>query len=190
MHRLVQLSMRTWLQAQQELNRWIKTSINAVNAVFPEGRYERWAECQMFLPHAREVIGHVTSDKDDTLNQANIAFKIGWYLVLRGGYEAAQKATQVSADARQVILGPVHRETLNSIYQLVVILARKGQHQEADEMHQRVLEESEKALGQEHPDTLTSISQLGDRISKTGKVQRCRSDALASIRRKREGPWA
>ena len=56
MHRLVQLSMRRWLEANRQLNKWTKESIRVLTAAFPSGEYKTWADCQVLLPHAREAI--------------------------------------------------------------------------------------------------------------------------------------
>jgi hypothetical protein len=41
--------------------------------------------------HTREVVSHETGDVEDVLNQAKIAFRIGWYLKLRGEYKSAEE---------------------------------------------------------------------------------------------------
>jgi hypothetical protein len=68
MHRLVQLSMRKWLEANKQLNKWTKESIRVLTTAFPSGDYKIWADCQVLLPHAREAISHVTEDEEDVLN--------------------------------------------------------------------------------------------------------------------------
>jgi hypothetical protein len=45
MHRLVQLSMRRWLEANKQLNKWTKESIRVLTAAFPSGNYNTWADC-------------------------------------------------------------------------------------------------------------------------------------------------
>jgi hypothetical protein len=60
MHRLVQLLIRRWPEANKQLNKWIKKSTRVLTAAFPSGDYETWVDCQVLLPHAREAISHVT----------------------------------------------------------------------------------------------------------------------------------
>jgi hypothetical protein len=158
MHRLVQLSMRNWLEANKQLNKWTKESIRVLTAAFPSGDYETWADCQVLLPHAREVISYVTGDAEDMLNQAKIAFSTGWYLYLRGEYKSAEKIVRMSVEAREKVLGPEHPDTLTSVSDLGSVLESQGKYEEAEAMHRRDLEGSEKVLGPEHPDTLTSVS--------------------------------
>jgi tetratricopeptide (TPR) repeat protein len=171
MHRLVQLSMRNWLEANEQLNKWTKESIRVLTAVFPSGDYETWADCQVLLPHAREVISHVTGDAEDVLNQAKIAFSTGWYLYLRGEYKSAEKVVRMSVKAREKVLGPEHPDTLTSVSHLGSVLECQGKYEEAEAMHQRALKAREKVLGPEHPDTLTSVSNLGSVLESQGKYE-------------------
>ncbi|KAF2187603.1 putative kinesin, partial [Zopfia rhizophila CBS 207.26] len=183
MHRLVQLSMRTWLKAEKELGKWMKESIRTLIAVFPSGDYETWANCRLLFPHAREAISYVTGSEDDLLNQAKIAFRTGWYLYLRGEYEAAKGVFCMSVEAREKVLGPEHPHTLTSVSNLGLVLERQGKYKEAEAMHQRALEGHEKVLGLEHPDTLTSVNNLGWVLESQGKYE----EAEAMHRRVLEG---
>jgi tetratricopeptide (TPR) repeat protein len=183
MHRLVQLSMRKWLEANKQLNKWTKESVRVLTAAFPSGDYETWADCQVLLPHAREIISHVTGDEEDVLNQAKIAFSTGWYLYLRGEYKGAEKVVRMSIKAREKVLGPEHPDTLTSVSDLGSVLERQGKYEEAEAMHRRALKTRENVLGPEHPDTLTSVSELGSVLERQGKYE----EAEAMHRRDLEG---
>ncbi|KAF2195868.1 hypothetical protein K469DRAFT_20131 [Zopfia rhizophila CBS 207.26] len=183
MHRLVQLSMRTWLEADKQLSKWIKESIRVLAAAFPSGDYKTWADCQVLIPHAREAISYVTGDEDDMLNKAKIALGIGWYLYLRGEYKAVERVVRMPVEARQKILGAEHPDTLTSVSHLGLALKSQGKYEEAEAMHQRALEGKEKVLGVEHPDTLTSVSHLGSVLESQGKYE----EAEAMHRRALEG---
>ena len=175
MHRLVQLSMRKWLEANKQLNKWTKESIRVLTAAFPSGDYETWADCQVLLPHAREAISHVTGDEEDVLNQAKIAFSTGWYLYLRGEYKAAEKVVRISVKAREKMLGPEHPDTLTSVSNLGSVLSRQGKYEEAEAMHRRALTAREKVLGPEHPNTLISVSKLGSVLARQGKYEEAKA---------------
>jgi tetratricopeptide (TPR) repeat protein len=171
MHRLVQLSMRKWLEANKQLNKWTKESIRVLIAVFPSGDYETWVDCQVLFPHAREVISHVTGNAEDMLNQAKIAFSTGWYLYLRGEYKTAEKVVRMSVKTREKVLGPEHPDTLATVNHLGSVLERQGKYEEAEAMHQRALKAREKVLGPEHPDTLASVNYLGFVLERQGKYK-------------------
>ena len=169
MHRLVQLSMRSWLETDEQLSKWIKESIRVLTAAFPSGDYKTWADCQVLLPHAREAISHVTGDEEDVLNQAKIALSTGWYLYLRGEYKTAEKVVRMSVEEREKVLGPEHPDTLASVDNLGLVLSSQGKYEEAEAMHRRALEGREKVLGPEHPDTLASVNNLGVVLESQGK---------------------
>ncbi|KAF2679087.1 hypothetical protein K458DRAFT_375514 [Lentithecium fluviatile CBS 122367] len=137
MHRLVQLSMRTWLEAEKLLSRWVKQSIGVLAAAFPSGDYKTWADCQVLLPHATEASGHVAGDEEDVLKQAEISLRAEWYLLLRGEYKAAEKVGRMCVEVRGKALGPEHPDTLTSVSQLGSVLERQGKYEEAEAMHRR-----------------------------------------------------
>lgn len=56
MHGLVQFSTKKWLELSNELERWRKTYVMPMDEIYPVGRYEDWATCQPFFPHAAAVL--------------------------------------------------------------------------------------------------------------------------------------
>ncbi|KAI4940646.1 hypothetical protein J4E91_011283 [Alternaria rosae] len=183
MHRLVQLSMRRWLEAESELGRWVKESIEALSAAFPSGDYGTWEQCRVLLPHVKEIVAHRAEDREGVEKQAESASRAGWYLLLNGEYTAAEGLIRLSLDIREKVPGREHPDTLTSVSNLGSVLARQGKYDEAEAMHRRALEGYEKALGREHPHTLTSVSNLGSVLSRQGKYD----EAEAMHRRDLEG---
>ena len=55
MHRLVQLAIRKWLEASNQLERWKQQYIKNLSTVFPTGNYEKWTNCQALFPHAKSA---------------------------------------------------------------------------------------------------------------------------------------
>ncbi|KFY90176.1 hypothetical protein V498_06140, partial [Pseudogymnoascus sp. VKM F-4517 (FW-2822)] len=161
MHRLVQLSMRMWLKANNQLDRWKTESIGVLAKLFPSGNYETWADCQLLLPHSKEVLTHMVDNQDDMSTQAKVAYSTSWYLYLRGEYLAAERVGRVAVEAYEKVLGLEQLDTLNSVNDLGLVLERQGKYEEAEAMHRRALEGKEKVLGVEHPSTLISINNLG-----------------------------
>jgi hypothetical protein len=97
MHHLVQLSTRTWLQANKQLDRWRKESTRVLAKAFPSGNRKTWMECQMLLPHSKEVLSHMANDQDGLVGKGEVAFKTSWYLYQRGEYVAAGRISQIGA---------------------------------------------------------------------------------------------
>ncbi|KAF1835737.1 hypothetical protein BDW02DRAFT_484246, partial [Decorospora gaudefroyi] len=134
MHRLVQLSMRRWLEAESELGKWVKESIQALSAAFPSGDYQTWEQCRVLLPHLKEVASHTTEDREGLEKQAESALRAGWYLLLMGEYTAAEGFLRLSLDIREKVLGPEHPDTLTSVSRLGSVLQRQGKYEEAEAM--------------------------------------------------------
>ncbi|KAJ5765936.1 hypothetical protein N7520_005495 [Penicillium odoratum] len=172
MHRLVQLSVRTWLEIHLELARWQEKSRAIVAKMFPDGQYESWTECQRLLPHAKEVMKSISSaNKEDRLHVATISFNCGWYLLLQGAYEEAEVMYRRALEAQEKVLGREHPDTLTTVSRLGLVLSNQGKYGDAEAMHRRCVEGSEKVLGCEHPDTLINFGNLGNVLSSQGKFE-------------------
>ncbi|KAJ5262212.1 hypothetical protein N7524_007517 [Penicillium chrysogenum] len=73
MHRLVQLSVRAWLDMHQQLYGWQAKSRQIMARVFPGGEYESWSQCRSFLAHANSVLQSICDvDDEDRLNAATL----------------------------------------------------------------------------------------------------------------------
>jgi Tfp pilus assembly protein PilF len=172
MHRLVQLSVRTWLAIHRELALWQEKSRAIMAEMFPDGQYESWNECQRLLPHAKEVTKPICDlDDEDRLNAATLLSNCGWFLNLQGAYEEAEAMHRRALEAREKVLGREHPSTLSSVNNLGNVLDSQGKYEEAEAMHRRALEAREKVLGREHPSTLTSVSNLGNVLFRQGKYE-------------------
>ncbi|KAJ5963042.1 hypothetical protein N7501_007983 [Penicillium viridicatum] len=172
MHRLVQLSVRAWLEMHQQLHSWQAKSRRIMSRVFPDGDYKNWTQCRSLLAHAKSVlhtIDHV--EGEDRLNTATLLSNCGWFLDLQGSYEEAESMHRRALEARENVLGREHPDTLTSINNLGHVRSNQGKYEGAEAIHRRALEAREKVLGREHPDTLTSVSNLGRVLSNQGKYK-------------------
>lgn len=171
MHRLVQLSVRTWLQVHRELDKWRKRSRQIMAQVFPDGEFCTWDMCQKLLPHSKEVMKHAPVSSSDQLNVSVIASDCGWYLTQRGCYKEAKELLQRALEARGEILGYDHPDSLDIIDSIGVVLLRQGKPAEAEAIHRRALEGYKKVLGHDDPRTLYSVSQLGSTLVSQEKYE-------------------
>jgi tetratricopeptide (TPR) repeat protein len=183
MHSLVQLSMRKWLEQIKQLEKWRKESVKIMAKAFPSGEYKTWTDCQVLLPHSKEVLSYVSSDEDEALNQATVADNTARYLYLRGEYAAAEEISQDALEGYEKVLGPEHLDTLTSVNNLGLVLESQGKYEVAEAMYRRALEGYEKVLGLEHPHTLASVNNLGLVLESQGKYE----EAEAMHRRDLEG---
>ncbi|KAK2595582.1 hypothetical protein QQS21_006693 [Conoideocrella luteorostrata] len=153
--------MRKRLLADHQLRRWVKHSLEISAGAFPNSKYEMWTQCQVFVPHAVECIGHLADDKEDILNQALLAFRVGVYILDRGEYNKAQTLLLTSKTRREDVLGPEHPDTLSSIFHIGLVLLGQWKNKEAEVIIQQAANRCEEALGLKHRDTLDVISCLG-----------------------------
>ncbi|CAI7603357.1 unnamed protein product [Penicillium viridicatum] len=172
MHRLVQLSVRAWLDIHQQLSGWQAKSRAIMARVFPDGEYESWTQCRSLLAHAKSVLASLNNTDDaDRLNAATLSSNCGWFLDLQGAYEEAEWMHQWALEGREKVLGREHPDTLISISDFGNLFNNQGKYEEAEAMHRRALEGREKVLGCEHPDTLISVNNLGSVLDKQGKYE-------------------
>ncbi|OCK74142.1 TPR-like protein [Lepidopterella palustris CBS 459.81] len=171
MHRLVQFSMRTWLELNRELETWKEKYISIMDETFPVGRFENWSICQALFPHAKEILSYRPVSNDFMEQWASVAFKIAWYAAETGSYKTAEVMGRRALEAREKMLGKEHPDTLTSISNLASVLQNQGKYKAAEEMNRRALEGRDNALGKEHPDTLTSVSNLALVLQYQGKYK-------------------
>ncbi|KAI9777133.1 MAG: hypothetical protein M1839_009089 [Geoglossum umbratile] len=171
MHRLVQFSMKKWLELYDKLDGWKWTYVMLMDDNYPVGLYENWTVCQALFPHAQTAVAYRPTDIKPLEAWASVLFKAAWYTSEMGNYQAAQEMGLSALEAREATLGAEHPETLASISRLGSVLRGQGKYEEAEAMHRRALEAKERVLGEEHPDTLTSINNLGSVLERQGKYE-------------------
>ncbi|KAL4742399.1 hypothetical protein BDV11DRAFT_167246, partial [Aspergillus similis] len=139
MHRLVQMSVRVWLEIHEELDRMQEKSRGIMAQMLPDGDYKNWIQCQRLLPHAKEVLKSSIQNDDDGLNWASISDNCGWYLSVRGAFDEAETMHRRALQIHQKVLGPEHPSTLNSVSYLGTVLRRQGKYEEAEAMHRQAM---------------------------------------------------
>ncbi|GAB7349483.1 hypothetical protein MBLNU459_g0195t1 [Dothideomycetes sp. NU459] len=79
MHRLVQLSTRSWLKKHNRVDLWRGRFLAALSANFPTGDFENWEKCQALFPHAEAAEAEKPHDQE-SLHDLMIALKnAAWY---------------------------------------------------------------------------------------------------------------
>jgi hypothetical protein len=57
MHRLVQLSIRRWLQLQETDQKFAEEALELLATAFPDGSFQAWKACSELIVHAETVLG-------------------------------------------------------------------------------------------------------------------------------------
>ncbi|CAI7622745.1 unnamed protein product [Penicillium pancosmium] len=140
MHRLVQLSVRAWLDIDQQLHSWQAKSRVIMAREFPDGNYESWTQCRSLLAHAKSVLQSLRDvDDEDRLHAATLLANCGWFLHLQGGYKEAEAMYRRALEAREKVLSREHPDMLTSVSNLGNVLDRQGKYEEAEVMRRRAL---------------------------------------------------
>lgn len=104
MHRLVRCLTRNWLERNEQLEKWRKDSLRRVAVPFPSGSYEKWAACQLLLPHSKMVMNYLSNeegeDENKVLNRPTIA-KTAWYLSPRGEYAEPRRSAELQPNGEK-----------------------------------------------------------------------------------------
>ena len=171
MHRLVQLSIRKWLDFQGDIGAWQEKALINLSRRFPEGDYETWAACETLSPHAQTVLRYRVAPESNLLARAFLLRKMAQYERERGHNGAAFSYGDESYTINKEQLGTTHVDTLSSAATLAMMLIDLGKYQTAEKMHREILEQRKSALGLEHEDTLRSMDALGDVLYRQGNEE-------------------
>jgi hypothetical protein len=168
-HGLVQLATRRWLEENGELEKWKRQYIRNLNAEFPTGDYENWAQCQVFFPHAKAAASQRPHERDSLMKWAAVLHKAAWYDLQKGNGAEGERLSIKSMEARRKYLGPEHEDTLDSIAMVASIYALEGRWKEAEELDVQAMGMRKRVLGVEHPHTLTSMANLASTYWNQGR---------------------
>ena len=180
MHRLVHLATRGWLKRNGELSIWRTKAVMRLNEVLSDIRQTNRMEWRGYIAHAQYAIN---GESNNSNNAVDLAERCGDCLNYDGRYREAEIMCQKVVKYREKVLGLEHPDTLTSVNNLGLVLARQGKDEEAEALHRQALRERERLLGPESPDTLTSVGYLGSVLRHQGRYQ----EAEIMHRRELEG---
>ncbi|KAF2790576.1 hypothetical protein K505DRAFT_250898, partial [Melanomma pulvis-pyrius CBS 109.77] len=155
MHALVQLATRKWLDSNGKLEQWRHQFISNLCAVFPTGKYENWAACQVLFAHAKSAVGQ-QPEESSLAEWATLLYRAAWYAEGIGNISDAKEFALKSMNARIRALGQEHEHTLSSMAMAGLAYKLGGEWDAAEELEVQVMETRKKKLGVDHPDTLSS----------------------------------
>jgi hypothetical protein len=169
MHSLVQLAMRTWLEANGQLERWKQQFIRNLCKEFPNGEHETWARCQALFPHAESAAEQQPKEASSLVEWATLLYYAARYSWKKGNYNNAKKLAIKSMKARTKLFSREHEDTLNSIEIVGLAYNLGGEWKKAAEIRLEVMETRKRVLGAEHPSTLTSMANLASTYRNQGR---------------------
>ncbi|KAI9853499.1 MAG: hypothetical protein M1813_002204, partial [Trichoglossum hirsutum] len=168
-HRLVQLSIRIWLELEGTLSDWQEEALTLLSEKFPLGTYENWVICEALFPHIQVVLGYTFKGQHYLLQYATLLYKAAYYDYQRGRYKIAGSEGMRAFEIRTEVLGKEHPDTLMSMSNLAMICLNQGKWEQAEVLEEQVLQTRKRVLGGEHPDTITSMNSLAATYRKRGR---------------------
>ena len=172
MHRLVQLSTRTWLKSQGDTEKWQREAlVRLSNALPSDTSYKNWSTYEEYIPHAQAVLQYGIPFTSTLETRASLLDQIGRYFHRRGNYQMARDHVKEALDIRTEKLGRIHQDTLSSATRFALILAKQGEYDSAERLQQQTLEYSEQTFGPEHEVTLENMRHLGLVLYRIRKYQ-------------------
>ncbi|KAH7364016.1 putative kinesin [Rhexocercosporidium sp. MPI-PUGE-AT-0058] len=169
MHALVQLAMRTWLEAKGDLERWRRHYCKILSNEFPTGEYDNWARCQELFPHAQSAAAQKPEEQDSVLDWASVLYNAAWYAWRMGKGVEAENMSVRAMKVRKKILGDEDKDTLSGMAMVGLAYKLNGRWDDAEKLQVQVMEMSKTKLGVDHPDTLTSMANLASTLSNQGR---------------------
>ncbi|RFN52394.1 hypothetical protein FIE12Z_3325 [Fusarium flagelliforme] len=167
MHRLVQLSMNTWLKHQQttpqtahsrrasnstgprlDYATWAREAVVFVADVYPLHNFENGGLCSKYLPHAYAVL------KND------------------GRLEEAEDFAVQAVEASRKVFGDDDHSTSETSKHLGLVYKTRGRYKEAEEPLLRCLERYERVYGDKHHKTQEVMTILGSTYLAQGRWKR------------------
>ncbi|KAL5087837.1 hypothetical protein Trisim1_007488 [Trichoderma cf. simile WF8] len=159
MHRLVQLSIKSWLKAFGLYETFMQQYITQMAASFPTAEYENWAVCQDLFAHVQAALDY-RPNENMLEDWATLCHNGGMYAYDRGRYNIAEQMANKSKRAFERKFGKDHECTLKSIWLLTSIISLQGRWDEAEEPQVQLMERYRIKFGADHPDTLGIMSTL------------------------------
>jgi tetratricopeptide (TPR) repeat protein len=177
-HRLVQAVLRDML-SEEERRIWAERATRAVNAVFPEVKFETWAQCQCYLPHVRACIVSITKWHMVFPEAASLHHRAGLYLQERAQYTDAGQLFQEALTIYEQVVEPENASIVRVLNDLANLSVTRGKYPEAEQYYLRSIAIIEHSQGLEHPDLIDMLNKLVELYIRQGRYY----DALTMAQR-------
>lgn len=168
MHRLVQLSIKSWLKAAGLQEEFMQQYITQMAESFPEADYENWATCQDLFAHVQMALDY-RPNEDNLRHWGSLFYRGGHYAFQQGKYYLAEQMSKKSKKAREKKFRKNASPILQSMSLLAMIITNQGRWDEAEKLGVKITETQKTKLGADHLYTLTSMNNLAVTYRKLGR---------------------
>jgi tetratricopeptide (TPR) repeat protein len=183
-HRLVMRVIREQAAANGALAQAAQDAIGGLDAMLPaqEDAWRHPGVMQEFVTQATVLAGHLDAfpgllDGPAEQDMLDLLAWAGWYLNEISDISRAIPLLERTLADTERVLGPDHRDTLQSRNNLATAYQEAGRLDDALPLHQQTLADRERILGPNHPHTLNSRNNLAGAYYEAGRL----NDAIALV---------
>ena len=169
-HRLVQDVLRAEMDWESQ-TQWANKVICAVTAVFPDGVYENWPQCDRLLPQSQNGTQLINSYCLESETAALLLSRAGYYFDKLGRYSEAEPLDQKALAMRKQLLGDVHLDVAESMHNLAEVYRSQGRYNEAEPLYKEALDIRKHLLREEHRDLAESLNNLALLYQSQGRYE-------------------
>ncbi|RWA05007.1 hypothetical protein EKO27_g10098 [Xylaria grammica] len=132
MHRLVQLSTRTWLDVHKEAEKFKNQYIYRMAMEFPWPEFGNWDICRKLFPHVERAIHYKPVDQESLLEWALVMRRGSRYSGDQGRYTAAELLAEKAFNVYKVVKGAEDEDTLRAMSCLATAYYEQERYSEAE----------------------------------------------------------
>ncbi|KAI1737975.1 P-loop containing nucleoside triphosphate hydrolase protein [Xylaria scruposa] len=172
MHRLVQFSIRKWLDMHKETGMFKMPCISRLARAFPPPHFSNWPACRKLFPHVEQTALYYPEDKEleQRTDFYQILYRGGWYSDGQGRYATAECMQEKALAVAKKLYGTEHKETANVMTSLALTYTKQRRWKDAEEMFKETIKIREADLNPDDPVTLESMSHLAWVHMKQGQL--------------------
>ncbi|KAF2739536.1 TPR-like protein [Polyplosphaeria fusca] len=170
MHRLVQLSMRKWLEVNELAHKYREHALVLLADTFPDGGFETWGKCKDLIVHADAVL-YLTENAENRSARAKLLQNCANFQDSRGQYAAAEAKLSEVVKLRTELMGSENAEVLRAMDRQAWTMWSQAKKVKALELSKQTLLKKETLFGEKSAEALTTAHIIATVIGGQGKHQ-------------------
>ncbi|KAJ5378056.1 uncharacterized protein N7496_005465 [Penicillium cataractarum] len=158
MHRLVQLTVRAWLNANKKLEEWKDQFIKSLYYQFPVVEYENWKRCQSLFPHVKWALFQRPLSLESLERWSWLLYQGAYYAMRIGNLADARKMAFTLREQEVKTGGPESDNALLCTELLAKVYRLEGRWNEAAQLQEGVIKTRNLRTGENHLFTLSKAT--------------------------------
>lgn len=169
-HRLVQLSVRSWLISKNDFSYHTELATRVLEYRFPLPNYENQRICELWMPHIETVLSYVVSTLEGFHNLSLLRSDSTLFYNSKGNWNLAlQRAREAHDISKEHFDEDFHATPYASEVAIVIAQQNLGNVKEVEEIARSLYTSAIKTLNDEDGRKSTVIATLGKTLNFSGK---------------------